>query len=76
MTVWIEEFGSSVKKLPHCAISISDEDKPLEMSGVGPEAPAGQEQMEVETTLEPEKAPSLPPPPPVPPGQWLHQMKM
>nr|XP_056705085.1 histone-lysine N-methyltransferase 2D [Euleptes europaea] len=37
------------------------------MSSVDPEAPAGQEQMEVETTVEPENAPSPAPPPPVPP---------
>lgn len=34
-----------------------------------PKGPEGQEQMEVETLLEPEKAPSPPPPPPVPPGE-------
>uniref|UniRef100_A0ACB8EMT6 Uncharacterized protein n=1 Tax=Sphaerodactylus townsendi TaxID=933632 RepID=A0ACB8EMT6_9SAUR len=42
-------------------------DKPLEVFGMDPEAPAGQEQMEVETVVEPENAPSPAPPPPVPP---------
>ncbi|KAK9407230.1 histone-lysine N-methyltransferase 2D [Crotalus adamanteus] len=42
-------------------------DKPLELCSVELEATIGQEQMEVETALEPEKAPFPPPPPPVPP---------
>ncbi|XP_053231226.1 LOW QUALITY PROTEIN: histone-lysine N-methyltransferase 2D-like [Podarcis raffonei] len=50
-----------------CDEKPTEADKPLELSNVDPEAPAGQEQMEVETPLEPEKAPSPPPPPPVPP---------
>ncbi|XP_025028355.1 histone-lysine N-methyltransferase 2D isoform X2 [Python bivittatus] len=42
-------------------------DRPLELCSEDLEATVGQEQMEVETALEPEKAPSPPPPPPVPP---------
>lgn len=51
-------------------VSVPEADRPLELCSVELEATIGQEQMEVETALEPEKAPSPPPPPPVPPGEF------
>ncbi|XP_042307888.1 histone-lysine N-methyltransferase 2D isoform X3 [Sceloporus undulatus] len=50
-----------------CGEKPVDVDTPLEVSDADPGAPTEQEQMEVETLLEPEKAPCPPPPPPVPP---------